>query len=607
MPRQSLPHARESGASELIGAILLISIVIAGIAIIGVMLTSAGTPQRVPALDAVISNIDRTVYIYHNGGDALSSSDAIILVNDQQRSFSKNRDFNWTTWGVGDTLAYTVPGTDPISNVKIIYARGGAASSVLSEAQFGPEGISTPVPVVHVPDASFNATPRSVYITFPVNFTDTSLNTPTSWLWDFGDETTSTEQNPSHTYTLVGVYTVTLTATNSAGSDSETQSQYITVTAGNGPVANFSGTPLSGYAPQTVAFTDLSTNSPTTWSWNFGDGGTSVLQNPTHQYTVAGTYTVSLTVTNTSSGVTNTRTKADYILVKTFAQYVSDENVFVYGSKLYFQGKRVTGPGSTVIITGTSITTGDFNGGAFIDVSNIYVDGDVNLNTGSASWGSSSSPGIIFVNGDMTVLSGGRDLYGDVYVADNFDIKDAKIHGTVYVDGDVTLGWTPTLDANSYIYYTGTLNHPSSYNQAILDKCVKQATVPTRTMPDLTIPAAKTPAWYATNGYTSSSSGPLVSNMKIIADTGYSSSSWGSAASNVVIVARTGDITLAQGGGWGDLTGVLFAPGGRVSFTGGDFEGLVIAKDGFYVYNGGTTVTFKNLADYFSSSADYPF
>ena len=62
-----------------------------------------------------------------------------------------------------------------------------------------------------------------------------------------------------------------------------------------GPVTNFSATPTSGTAPLTVSFTDLSSPPPSSWAWTFGDGGTSTLQNPTHTYTTAGTYTVSLT------------------------------------------------------------------------------------------------------------------------------------------------------------------------------------------------------------------------------------------------------------------------------------------------------------------------
>jgi len=57
-------------------------------------------------------------------------------------------------------------------------------------------------------------------------------------------------------------------------------------------------TPLTGPVPQTVQFTDQSTNSPIAWSWDFGDGGTSREQNPVHTYETAGTYDVTLTVWN---------------------------------------------------------------------------------------------------------------------------------------------------------------------------------------------------------------------------------------------------------------------------------------------------------------------
>src|SRR5262249_39745745 len=56
------------------------------------------------------------------------------------------------------------------------------------------------------------------------------------------------------------------------------------------PVADFSAAPVSGAAPLAVAFSDLSTNAPTAWSWNFGDGGTSSSRNPTHGYAAAGVY-----------------------------------------------------------------------------------------------------------------------------------------------------------------------------------------------------------------------------------------------------------------------------------------------------------------------------
>ncbi|MFH0813075.1 MAG: PKD domain-containing protein [Pseudomonadota bacterium] len=78
-------------------------------------------------------------------------------------------------------------------------------------------------------------------------------------------------------------------------------------------IALFTATPLSGNAPLTVSFTDQSIGDPTSWLWNFGDSQTSTEQNPTHIYASAGTYTVSLTVSNASGSDTMTRT--NYITV----------------------------------------------------------------------------------------------------------------------------------------------------------------------------------------------------------------------------------------------------------------------------------------------------
>lgn len=79
------------------------------------------------------------------------------------------------------------------------------------------------------------------------------------------------------------------------------------------PVADFSGSPLSGQAPLLVNFTDASTNSPTAWEWTFDDTETAAVQNPSHTFRSAGTFTVSVTASN--SGGSNTATKSGYITV----------------------------------------------------------------------------------------------------------------------------------------------------------------------------------------------------------------------------------------------------------------------------------------------------
>ncbi|HPQ76290.1 MAG TPA: hypothetical protein PLM96_06580, partial [Methanoregulaceae archaeon] len=284
------------------------------------------------------------------------------------------------------------------------------------------------------------------------------------------------------------------------------------------------------------------------------------------------------------------------------SNFIIDENVFIYGNNLRFDGSTINGPQATIVING-GLYTSDINGGASIAATTIYFDGNVILDGGSASLGSDSNPGNIYVNGDLRLWNGKRNIYGDVYVAGNFDLKDAWVHDTVYVDGDLTLGNTPTLDSNARIYYTGEIEHPEVYPQNILDKCIPRTSVPRFDMPDEGLPPLRPNDWYAARGYVSG--GPLASNLKIFADS-YSSTTWKESAYNVIIIARSGDITLTGLGSSG-VTGVLFAPNGRVIFNGGFFTGVVLTRDGFFVTSGGTDVTFSNFEEFFSSPADYPF
>jgi thermitase len=148
--------------------------------------------------------------------------------------------------------------------------------------------------------ADFWATPVSGVEPLRVNFTDgsTSQDGIASWLWDFGDGDTSTEQNPSHVYAQDGTYTVSLTVTEADGdTNTKNKTGYITV-SDTSPAADFSASPLSGGEPLTVDFTDSSTSYDgiTSWLWDFGDGNTSTDQSPRHTYTEATVFTVTLTV-----------------------------------------------------------------------------------------------------------------------------------------------------------------------------------------------------------------------------------------------------------------------------------------------------------------------
>lgn len=115
-------------------------------------------------------------------------------------------------------------------------------------------------------------------------------------LWDFGDQTTSTLNNPQHVYAQPGSYTVTLTVMNSCGT--ATFSQLIQV--GAFPTAGFSANLTAGCSPLNVQFSDLSTGDVTAWAWEFpgGNPATSTLADPSVTYPMPGLFPVTLMVTN---------------------------------------------------------------------------------------------------------------------------------------------------------------------------------------------------------------------------------------------------------------------------------------------------------------------
>jgi len=157
--------------------------------------------------------------------------------------------------------------------------------------------------------AQFTATPATGPAPLSVQFTNTSQGNPVSWSWNFGDGTTSTDQNPVHTFSAVGVYTITLTVTNQAGQTATATGTIEVVAQPVAPVPDFTASPRSGNAPLTVTVADATVGTVTSWSWTFGDGvGTATGPGPhTYTYQSVGTYTITLTVNGPNGGGTATK------------------------------------------------------------------------------------------------------------------------------------------------------------------------------------------------------------------------------------------------------------------------------------------------------------
>ena len=154
-----------------------------------------------------------------------------------------------------------------------------------------------------LPTAGFTYLPESPTIADTITFTDTSADadgTIVAWQWDFGDGTTRTVQNPTHTYAAAGTHIVRLTVTDNDGaSSSVTENVIVAALVNVPPVANFRFAPTLPQVDRAVQFTSLGTDvdgTVTGWEWDFGDGATSTVRNPAHTYTSVGTYTVTLIV-----------------------------------------------------------------------------------------------------------------------------------------------------------------------------------------------------------------------------------------------------------------------------------------------------------------------
>ncbi len=170
--------------------------------------------------------------------------------------------------------------------------------------------------LAQIPKAGFTANKTSGCSPLTVIFSNSSTGgAPITYTWRFGNGNISNLGSPtvSATYVLPGTYTVSLTAANASGVDSLVRTSYITVYAS--PVANFNSVPAGGCTPLGTTFSDISTKGSgniISWLWDFGDGSSAIVQNPGKTFTTAGSYNVTLIVTD-NNGCEGRVTKNNYI------------------------------------------------------------------------------------------------------------------------------------------------------------------------------------------------------------------------------------------------------------------------------------------------------
>ena len=198
-------------------------------------------------------------------------------------------------WDFGDgttsstaipTHTYTIAG---VYNVQlIITTAAGCADTTL---------VKSAITILAKPVAKFKVSTTNSCAQDLITFTDESTGNVKKWLWDFGDNTTSSIQNPSHFFYDTGYHDIQLIVGNSGCYDTIKYDKYLYI---NAPIADYVDS-FDCSKPLERRFTNHSIGADT-WSWSFGDGSTSVLWNPIHTYANPGKYTIGISLHNNQTG-----------------------------------------------------------------------------------------------------------------------------------------------------------------------------------------------------------------------------------------------------------------------------------------------------------------
>ena len=220
------------------------------------------------------------------------------------------------------------------------------------------------VTVYSTPTVDFSSSVTTGCFPLNVQFTDKSTpgsGTITSRVWDFGDGNTSTDPSPSHTYKVAGTFTIALRVQNSNGCN-KIASKVGLINIQGGVKADFTLSALTSCNPPAQAnFTNTSTGvGIISNEWSFGDGSTSTVTNPSHNYTTAGSYSVSLVV-KTQLGCVDTMTKTNLVTLGSSKAALSAPDETCIGTPTKFSNASTPGAGTSLWTFGDGTTSTDVN------------------------------------------------------------------------------------------------------------------------------------------------------------------------------------------------------------------------------------------------------
>lgn len=324
------------------------------------------------------------------------------------------------TWDFGDGFTVTNTSPDPDTVIHTYTVPGiyfptliltDSAGCVVTYA-------NNYIVIGDIPFADFTYSTQNVCVGLNVQFTDLSVPTHpqnpdpypvVQWFWDFGDATTSTLQNPIHSYVTAGSYTVSLTVTNTFGcTDSVVMTALINV---YDPLqAGFSMSDDVVCRNDIISFTDTSVINAgpiVSWLWDFGDGSTSNLQNPSHSYTNGGVFTVTLTVTDTV-GCVSTINQTVYVIG---ANAGSDQQICQNAASALLNGNTPVHPSVTGTWTTSSSAVITNPGSPSTSVTNISSTGTYTFTWTFTNGTCSDSDQVIITVDSLELSSAGADIF----------------------------------------------------------------------------------------------------------------------------------------------------------------------------------------------------
>jgi gliding motility-associated-like protein len=194
-------------------------------------------------------------------------------------------------WSFGDNSTSTFP--NPPAHSYATWGTYTITQVVTNQYGCADTAMQTVTIVAPAPVATFTISDTSGCAPLTVTFTNASLYA-TSYIWDFGDGGNSTQASPTHPFSTDGTFIVTLTSVGPGGQNIFS----VPITVNPKPSAFFAVSPTTVSVPNEPAFFFNFTTNGTTWSWDFGDGGTSSEINPQHTYTTEGSFNVTLISSN---------------------------------------------------------------------------------------------------------------------------------------------------------------------------------------------------------------------------------------------------------------------------------------------------------------------